>query len=62
VTSIGSSPTLNRCIGLALVTPVVAAGKRLRIRVDAGEIVEAEIVKPPFYDAAGDRQRVVDPA
>jgi sarcosine oxidase subunit alpha len=62
VTSTGSSPTLNRCIGLALVTPSVAAGKRLRIRVDAGEIVEAEIVKPPFYDPAGDRQRVVDPA
>jgi sarcosine oxidase subunit alpha len=62
VTSSGSSATLNRCIGLALVTPAVAAGKRLRIRIDGGEIVEAEIVKPPFYDATGERQRVVDPA
>ncbi len=62
VTSIGSSPTLNRCIGLALVTPAVAQAKRIRIRIDGGEIIEAEIVKPPFYDAGGERQRVVDPA
>jgi len=62
VTSVGVSPTLGRCIGLALVTPKVAQGKRLRIRVDAAEVIEAEIAKPPFYDAAGERQRVVDPA
>lgn len=62
VTSFGTSPTLHRCIGLALVTPKVASGQRLRIRIDGGEIVEADIVRPPFYDPAGERQRVVDPA
>ena len=62
VTSVGKSPTLGRCIGLALVTPQVAQAKRLRIRIDGAEVIDAEIVKPPFYDPAGDRQRVVDPA
>jgi len=62
VTSVGTSPTLHRCIGLALVSPRVAEGKRLRIRIDGGEVLEAEIVRPPFYDPAGERQRVVDPA
>ena len=62
VTSIGKSATLGRCIGLALVTPKVAAAERLRIRIDGAEVIEAEIVRPPFYDAAGERQRVVDPA
>jgi sarcosine oxidase subunit alpha len=62
VTSVAASPTLHRCIGLALVTPKVAQGKRLHIRVDGAELIEAEITKPPFYDATGERQRVVDPA
>jgi sarcosine oxidase subunit alpha len=62
VTSVGKSPTLGRCIGLALVTPKVAAAERLRIRIDGAEVIEAEIVRPPFYDAAGERQRMVDPA
>ncbi|HEV7985059.1 MAG TPA: 2Fe-2S iron-sulfur cluster-binding protein [Steroidobacteraceae bacterium] len=62
VTSVGFSPTLSRCIGLALVTPKIAAAKRLRIRGDGGEVIEAEIARPPFYDAAGERQRGVDPA
>ena len=43
-------------------TPKVAQAKRLRIRIDGAEVIEAEIVKPPFYDPAGERQRVVDPA
>lgn len=62
VTSIAKSPTLHRYVGLALVTPKIAAGKRLRIRIDGGEIIEAEIARPPFYDPSGERQRVVDPA
>jgi sarcosine oxidase subunit alpha len=61
VTSVGLSPTLGRCIGLALVTPKVAAARRLRIRIDGAEVIDAEIVEPPFYDPAGERQRVVDP-
>ena len=62
VTSVGFSPTLNRCIGLALVTPALAAGKQLRIRIEAAEEITADITPPPFYDPAGERQRVEDPA
>jgi sarcosine oxidase, subunit alpha len=60
VTSVGWSPTLARCIGLALVSPALAAGVQLRIRIDAGEEITAEIARPPFYDPAGDRQRLGD--
>jgi sarcosine oxidase, subunit alpha len=58
VTSVGWSPTLARCIGLALVSPAVAAGKQLRIRIEAGEEITADIARPPFYDPAGERQRL----
>ena len=61
VTSTCFSPTLGRCIGLALVTPALAAGRRLRIRVDRGEEIDAEIVAPPFYDRDGERQRPAQP-
>jgi sarcosine oxidase, subunit alpha len=61
VTSVGVSPTLGRCIGLALVTPKIAAGQRLRIRVERGEEIDAEIVRPPFYDPSGERQRLAEP-
>jgi sarcosine oxidase subunit alpha len=60
VTSVGQSPTLGRCIGLALVTPKIAAGKQLRIRIDGGEQIDADITTPPFYDAAGERQRIAE--
>ena len=62
VTSVGWSPTLARCIGLALVTPALAAGKQLTVRIEAGEQITADITRPPFYDAAGERQRLGDPA
>ncbi len=58
ITSVGYSPTLQRCIGLALVKPAVAAGKALRIRIDGGALIEAAIAKLPFYDAAGARQKL----
>ncbi len=58
VTSVGWSPTLARCIGLALVSPAVAAGKQLQIRIEAGEEITAAIARPPFYDPAGERQRL----
>jgi sarcosine oxidase subunit alpha len=61
VTSVGVSPTLGYCIGLALVAPKIAGGQRLRIRIDGGEEIDAEIVHPPFYDPAGERQRVAEP-
>ncbi len=61
VTSTCFSPTLGRCIGLALVTPALAAGRELRIRIDKGEEIAAEIVAPPFYDREGERQRPAQP-
>jgi sarcosine oxidase subunit alpha len=61
VTSVGWSPTLARCIGLALVSPTIAAGKQLRIRIEAGEEITADIARPPFYDPAGERQRLGEP-
>lgn len=57
VTSVGWSPTLEACIGLALVTPAIAAAGRLRIRMDGGVMIEAPIVPLPFYDPRGERQR-----
>jgi sarcosine oxidase subunit alpha len=62
VTSVGRSPTLGRCIGLALVSPAAAAGKQLKIRIEDGEEIVADIAAPPFYDPAGERQRLGDPA
>lgn len=58
VTSIASSPTLKRAIGLALVDPVLSApGHSLRIRIDGARDVEAVVTTFPFYDPAGARQR-----
>jgi len=59
VTSVGWSPTLARCIGLALVTPTQAAARQLRIRIDHDEELAADIVPLPFYDPRGERQRGV---
>jgi sarcosine oxidase subunit alpha len=61
VTSVGWSPTLERCIGLSLVAPEAAARKHLRIRIDRGEEIDAEVAHLPFYDPNGERQRVGDP-
>jgi sarcosine oxidase gamma subunit len=61
VTSTGWSPTLARCIGLALVTPTLAAGQKLRIRIDKGQEIDADIVRVPFYDPQGERQRSTSP-
>jgi len=60
VTSTGWSPTLGRCIGLALVSPAVATRTRVRIRIDAAEEITADIAPLPFYDPAGQRQRMRD--
>ncbi len=58
VTSVGWSPTLERCIGLALVSPTLATGKQLRIRIDGGEEIQADLTPTPFYDPDGERQRL----
>jgi sarcosine oxidase subunit alpha len=62
VTSVAFSPIVGRTIGLAFVTPTVAARGRLQIRIERNAELTAEIVPLPFYDPAGARQRLEDPA
>ncbi len=58
VTSVAFSEALGQVIGLAYVTPELAnIGAKIQIRIDGGAMVEATIVKPPFYDAEGARQK-----
>ena len=58
VTSIAFSPALGRHIGLAFVTPDMAAeGSGFFIRADAGRMVHARVVSTPFYDPSGTRQK-----
>jgi len=58
VTSIAFSPTLGHHIGLAFVSPDLAAeGSRFTIRADGGRLVQARVVKTPFYDPEGGRQK-----
>jgi sarcosine oxidase subunit alpha len=58
VTSITLSEALGHHVGLAYVHPEMAQeGARFNIRVDGGAMVEATVVKTPFYDAGGDRQK-----
>ncbi len=59
VTSIAWSPELERFVGLAFVAPQMAAVKsRFFIRDSNGRMFEAEISPLPFYDPAGERQKV----
>ena len=59
VTSIRYSPLLDKTIGLALVDkhPDWQEGGRVRLWFDEREI-EADFVKPPFYDPAGERMKL----
>jgi sarcosine oxidase subunit alpha len=60
VTSIGFSEALGHHVGLALVAPdITAEGTALPIRVD-NAYAAARIVPLPFYDPAGDRQKLPD--
>jgi sarcosine oxidase subunit alpha len=57
VTSVVFSPTLERTIGLAYVKPGQSqVGNRFWIRVDGDALVEATVVKTPFYDPDSLRQ------
>jgi sarcosine oxidase, subunit alpha len=59
VTSVAWSPAVGRHVGLAVVSPELAAnGTRFFIRAEGGRMLEAEIAPFPFYDPAGDRQKV----
>ena len=57
VTSIAERTTLGYPIGLAFVTPDLAApGTALHIRVSPRELVDAQVTKLPFYDPENARQ------
>lgn len=60
VTSIAYSPTLGRYIGLAYVAPALAApGTTIKIRITSGALVDAEVVRTPFYDPDHIKQKEV---
>ncbi len=62
VTSVAMSESIGHVVGLAYVNPNLASiGGKLSIRVEGGTMVEATVVKPPFYDAEGARQKIATP-
>jgi sarcosine oxidase subunit alpha len=59
VTSAARSPTLSKVVGLAYVAPDQAEiASRFQIRIERGEMIEAEVVPVPFYDPRNERQEV----
>jgi len=59
VTSIAFSPTLGKFIGLAFLTPALAkSDTRFFVRGSDGRMFEALTASLPFYDPAGERQKV----
>ncbi len=59
VTSVVRSPALGKVIGLAYAHPDDAeAGKTIRIKVDSGEVVNATVASPHFYDPDNTRQEM----
>jgi sarcosine oxidase subunit alpha len=58
LTSVAHSRTLQKSIGLAMLSPDLARiGGEIEIRGDAGVMVKARIVSTPFYDPKNARQR-----
>lgn len=61
VTSIAFSPTLNKSIGLADVFMAYSGvDSIIHIKLTSGRLVEAKVVKTPFYDPEGARQVLDD--
>lgn len=59
VTSCAYSPTLQRGIGLAYVSPALAEpGTSITIKLTGGERLNAQVVNTPFYDADNSRQDI----
>ena len=57
VTSSAWSPVLDQAIGLAYVAPGQAeVGSAITIKAARGRLVEAEVVRLPFYDPDNLRQ------
>ena len=57
VTSVAYSPNLSAVIGLAFAPPSAVVGSELSICTAGGAVLRAQVVTPPFYDAAGERQK-----
>jgi sarcosine oxidase, subunit alpha len=59
ITSCEYSPSLDKIIGMAYVgVEQSEVGQHFPIRVEKGEIVQATVVKAPFYDLENQRQEV----
>ena len=59
ITSIAHQSTLGMPLGLAHVSPDLAAvGTPLRIRTDDGTMTTCQVTETPFYDPQGERQKV----
>ncbi|MFQ5775272.1 MAG: 2Fe-2S iron-sulfur cluster-binding protein [Kiloniellaceae bacterium] len=59
VTSVARSPSLGKVIGMAYVHPDDAVpGASIRIKLDGGQVVAAEVVPLPFYDPDNKRQEM----
>jgi sarcosine oxidase, subunit alpha len=58
VTSVTHSQTLNKSIGLAMLSPQLAEiGRDIRIRLDNGELLAARVASAAFYDPKNQRQK-----
>ncbi len=59
VTSVTRSPALGKVIGLAYAHPDDAdLGATIRIKLDSGQVVEATVASPHFYDPDNTRQEM----
>jgi len=59
VTSCEPSDTLNAYVGLAYAAPErKSAGSRITLRMESGELVEANVVASPVYDPENKRQEM----
>ena len=59
VTSVSHSPTLNKIIGLAFVSPDKSdPGNSIHIKLSNGDLVEAKVCSTPFYDPDNKRQEM----
>ncbi len=59
VTSVVCSPALDKVIGLAYAHADDAElGTMIRIKVDSGQVVEATVASPHFYDPDNERQEI----
>jgi sarcosine oxidase subunit alpha len=58
ITSMAHRSTLGHPLAMAFIRPDMAdAGTKVSIRVDKGDLVEAEVSKLPFYDPENARQQ-----